>query len=93
MTTSVGTSRAVAAALALSPVVWLHYLTLLIAPLGVVRPRFSGLWLLPIVLWMSPRDENGAGLQPLIPALVVALLLLVVLLRPRSREPEATVAA
>ena len=27
--------------LALSPVVWLHYLTLLIAPLGLARPRFS----------------------------------------------------
>ena len=58
---------AVAASLALSPVVWLHYLTLLIAPLGLARPRFSPLWLLPIVLWVSPRDENGDGLTRLCP--------------------------
>jgi hypothetical protein len=74
---------AVAACLAFSPVVWLHYLTLLIAPLGLLRPRFSLLWLLPIVLWMSPRDENGDGLQPYVPLLVVAALILIAIVHPR----------
>jgi hypothetical protein len=82
---------AVAACLALSPVVWLHYLTLLIAPLGLARPRFSPLWLLPIVLWVSPRDENGEGLQPFVPMLVVIALLALLLVRPRGRsELEAS---
>jgi hypothetical protein len=73
----------VAACLALSPVVWLHYLTLLIAPLGLARPRFSALWLLPIVLWVSPRDENGEGLHPLLPMGVVIVLIVLLVARPR----------
>lgn len=84
-----GYVAAVAATLAFSPVVWLHYLTLLIAPLGVLRPRFSALWLLPIVLWMSPRDENGDGLQPFVPALVVVALLVVLLARSMHRPAAA----
>jgi alpha-1,2-mannosyltransferase len=85
-----GYAAAVAATIAMSPVVWLHYLTLLIAPLGVLRPRFSPLWLVPIVLWVSPRDENGDGLQPFVPALVVALLLIVMLIRRPSSPSAAT---
>jgi hypothetical protein len=64
--------------------VWLHYLTLLIAPLGLARPRFSPLWLLPIVLWVSPRDENGQGLDPFVPAVVVIGLIALLVLRPRT---------
>lgn len=80
---------AVAATLALSPVVWLHYLTLLIAPLGLARPHFSPLWLLPIVLWVSPRDENGDGLHPYVPAVVAIVLLGLLVARPLvDREPE-----
>jgi alpha-1,2-mannosyltransferase len=76
---------AIAACLALSPVVWLHYLTLLIAPLGLSRPRFSPLWLLPIVLWVSPRDENGDGLHPFVPMVVVGALLVLLVARPRAQ--------
>jgi hypothetical protein len=83
---------AVAATLALSPVVWLHYLTLLIAPVGLVRPRFSWPWLLPIVLWVSPRDENGEGLHPFVPA-VVAVVLVAFLVVASVRRPERGAAA
>jgi alpha-1,2-mannosyltransferase len=74
---------AVVACLVLSPVVWLHYLTLLLAPLGLARPRFSPVWLLPIVLWVSPRYGNGEGLEPFVPLVVVLALLTVLVLRPR----------
>ena len=82
---------AIAATLAMSPVIWLHYLTLFIAPLGVVRPRFSAIWLLPIVLWVSPRAENGSGLHPYVPAIFVAVLiaLLVAPSRPRTVAASA----
>jgi hypothetical protein len=36
-----------AAALALTPILWHHYLVLLIVPVALARPRFSPLWLLP----------------------------------------------
>lgn len=74
---------AVLAALAVSPIVWLHYVVLLAVPLALVRPRFSALWLLPIVLWVSPQSENGEGVDPFVVALVVTLLALCALTRPR----------
>lgn len=74
---------AIAASLALTPIVWQHYLAILVVPLALARPRFSALWLLPAVLWLSPREGNGDGLEPFLPALVVLLLVAVLLARPR----------
>jgi hypothetical protein len=73
------------AALALSPIVWLHYLVILVAPLGVLRPRFSAVWLVPIVLWVCPRDGNGDGVETFLPGLVVAVLAVLLLAPWRSR--------
>lgn len=83
----------IAAALALTPVLWQHYLVLLVVPLALARPRFSLLWLLPIVIWVSPRDQtNGDGLEPFVPGLVAAVfvVLLLVARRPylRTRAVE-----
>jgi Glycosyltransferase family 87 len=72
---------AIGAALAFTPVAWLHYYVLLAVPLAIARPRFSAVWLLPIVLWVCPRDGNGDGLQPFIPLLVAACMLGVVMTR------------
>ena len=77
---------AIAAALALAPVVWQHYLVLLVVPLALARPRFSAIWLLPIVLWMSPRAGNGEGLETLAPAIVAAILLTILLAAPAERR-------
>jgi hypothetical protein len=74
---------ALAATLALTPIVWQHYLAILVVPLALARPRFSALWLLPAVLWLSPRVGNGDGLEPFLPALVVVLLVSLLLARPR----------
>lgn len=38
-------SLAIVAALAMSPIVWNHYLLLLFVPLALTRPRFSVIWL------------------------------------------------
>jgi alpha-1,2-mannosyltransferase len=73
---------AVAATLALSPIVWLHYLVLLLVPLAISRPRFSILWLLPILLWSSPRPGYAEGFQTFLPALAAVILVAVVLARP-----------
>ena len=79
---------AVAATLALSPIVWLHYLVLLLVPLAILRPRFSLLWLLPVLLWVSPRPGYAEGYETFMPGLVALILVAVLLVRPR-REPAA----
>jgi Glycosyltransferase family 87 len=70
---------ALAASLALSPIVWLHYFVLLLVPLAVARPRFSAVWLLPLLLWLTPLNGNGEAIQPLLPTLVAAALVALVL--------------
>jgi hypothetical protein len=78
---------ALAAALAFSPIVWLHYLVLLLVPLAIARPRFSAVWLLPLLLWLTPLNGNGELVQPLLPALVAATVFVLALLES-DREPE-----
>ena len=81
---------AVAATLALSPILWLHYLVLLLVPLAILRPRFSLIWLLPVVLWVSPKPGYAEGYETFMPALVAAILVTVLLARPRvSSAPRA----
>lgn len=72
---------AIVAALAVSPVVWLHYLVLLAVPLGLLRPRFGPLWLLPVAVWPLARSGNGDGIEPFVPAVVVGILVVSLLVR------------
>ena len=39
-----------AAALVMTPILWLHYLVLLFAPIALARPRLSALWFAPLAL-------------------------------------------
>lgn len=84
---------AVVATLALSPIVWLHYLVVLLVPLAIARPRFSVLWLLPILLWVSPRPGYAEGIQTFVPAIAVAILVAFLLARPRRRSATAEATA
>jgi alpha-1,2-mannosyltransferase len=81
---------AVAATLAVSPIVWLHYLVLLLVPLAVLRPRFSWIWLLPALLWVSPRPGYAEGFQTFMPAVVATIVLVAILfVRPGARPVPA----
>jgi alpha-1,2-mannosyltransferase len=84
---------ALAAAIALTPIVWLHYLVLLLVPLAIARPRFSAIWLMPLILWLTPLNGNGEAIQPLLPALVAATVILVALLEPQPEGEPTTVPA
>jgi hypothetical protein len=46
---------AVLGLLALSPIVWHHYLVLLFIPLAVYCPRFAPIWTLPLLCWIVWR--------------------------------------
>lgn len=90
-------TAALAAGLAFSPIVWLHYFVLLLVPLAIARPRFSSVWLLPLLLWLTPLNGNGEAIQPLLPMLVAGAVFALVLLdrgeeplsRPASPQPVA----
>jgi len=81
---------AIAATLVLSPIVWLHYLVALLVPLAILRPRFSIIWLLPVLLWVSPKPGYAEGVATFMPAIAAAILVTVLLVRPRAESPVAT---
>jgi alpha-1,2-mannosyltransferase len=83
---------AIAAALALTPVVWNHYLLLLFVPVAMARPRLSGMWFLPFAAnslyvfdWYGPKP---AGLPPriAIAALTAATIVLAIEAQARPRS-------
>jgi hypothetical protein len=49
---------AVMVSLLATPLLWMHYLLLLFVPLALYRPRLSGLWFLPLVLWATPTTHS-----------------------------------
>jgi hypothetical protein len=52
---------AVAAALVLSPIVWLDYYAVAAIPLATVRPRLSPVWFAPLATWGLLSAGIGAG--------------------------------
>jgi Glycosyltransferase family 87 len=51
-------SVAIAGALLVTPVLWLHYFVLLFVPIALYRPRLSGLWLVPLGFWITPLGHS-----------------------------------
>jgi hypothetical protein len=79
---------ALAGALVLTPVVWQHYLVVLVVPLAAAKPRMSAVWLLPVALWLAPTNGNGDWWQtPLVGATAVALVVATVWRRPSPIGP------
>ncbi len=81
---------ALAAGLVLTPILWLHYLVLLVVPIALARPRLSALWFAPLSLsvfealdWYRgwPRGDGPA----LASVAVVVTLVFVVSLLPQGR--------
>jgi alpha-1,2-mannosyltransferase len=64
---------AIAAALLLSPIVWLHYFLLLTVPLAIAYPVLAPAWCLPLLFWIWPFQETGGDTWKI--SLGVALLL------------------
>jgi alpha-1,2-mannosyltransferase len=90
---------AVAAALVLTPILWLHYLVLLLVPIALARPRLSLLWFAPLALtvfeWLDwyrgwPRGDGEALVSV---AVLVTLVIVVSLGRGPAAQERHTVAA
>jgi hypothetical protein len=81
----------IAAALAASPIVWIHYFLVLLVPLALTSPRFSWLWLVPFAY--SPLAEASwpaGNARDLALALVATLVIIgaAVVRRRPTLEPE-----
>ena len=82
---------AVAAALCLSPIVWLDYYAVAAVPLAAVLPRLSAVWLAPIATWglLSAGIGVGNGWGSARVLLVFAIVFTVVV-RAEGRATVAT---
>ena len=79
---------AVAGALLVTPVLWLHYLVLLFVPIALARPRLSALWFAPLAFWATPIAHSNGSVWRTCFALAVAALIVL-----RSLAPTASAGA
>jgi len=81
---------AVVAALIATPILWNHYLVLLLVPIALARPRLSPLWLLPLVLWATPHPESvGVVWRIVLVLAVIAVVAVQTTRRPPRDEPAS----
>jgi alpha-1,2-mannosyltransferase len=50
---------AIAAAFLFSPIVWTHYLALLVVPIAITRRTLTPLWFVPLAMWLTTGQSNG----------------------------------
>jgi alpha-1,2-mannosyltransferase len=76
-------TAAIAAALLLSPIVWLHYFLLLAVPLAIAYQRLAWAWFLPLLFWIWPFQETGGDTWKISVGLALLLALVTATLRAR----------
>lgn len=64
---------AIAASLAFTPVVWLHYFTLLLVVVALAQPTLGPLWLLPLAFFVTPGSGDPTPFQTSVTFLTAAL--------------------
>jgi len=79
---------ALLAGLLLSPIVWLHYLVVLVVPIALYRPRLGAAWLVPLAYWFFPGQENhGSARNIALMFVLTAATLALAMWRGRQRAP------
>ncbi|HLG09194.1 MAG TPA: glycosyltransferase 87 family protein [Gaiellaceae bacterium] len=87
---------AIAAALALTPIVWLHYFALLVVVVAVAQPRLGLAWFVPLAMFVTPGSgsptpfETSATLAVAALTIAVALRASVAGVRPVGSDPPLT---
>jgi hypothetical protein len=75
---------AIGAAFLFSPIVWTHYLALLVVPIAITRRTLTPLWFVPLAMWATPGQSNGHAWQVVL-GLSVWIVVLAASLRPAWR--------
>jgi len=72
---------AMAAVIACTPIVWLHYFSLLLVVVAVASPRLGPVWFVPLLMWGSEEVANGTTFQTAL-AIAAAALTIALALKP-----------
>ena len=78
---------AIAAALALTPIVWLHYFALLLVVVGVTRSTLGVAWFVPLALVITPGSGHPTPFQTA-GTLAIASVTIALSLRSSAKESE-----
>jgi hypothetical protein len=62
---------ALAVALMLSPIVWLHYLTLVFVVIALFQQRLGVAWMVPLLYWLLPGQDSHGSLALIVRAYVL----------------------
>jgi hypothetical protein len=76
---------AIVAALVLTPLLEMHYLAALLVVIALYRPRFSVVWLVPLLIWGAPATVAGSTFQVVH---VLAVAAAAVILAMNHRRPQ-----
>jgi hypothetical protein len=78
---------AIAAAFLFSPIIWMHYLAILVVPIALTRRTLTPLWFVPLAMWATPGQSHGNAWQVIL-GLLVWVGVLAASLRPSWPLPS-----
>jgi hypothetical protein len=74
---------AIAAAFLFSPIVWTHYLALLVVPIALTRRTLAPLWFVPLAMWAATGQSDGQAWRVVLGVAVWSVVLGAALRTPR----------
>jgi hypothetical protein len=77
---------AIAAALALTPIVWLHYFALLVVVVALARPRLGVVWFVPLGMVLTPGSGHPSPFETVVTLAIAALTIALAVRASRSAE-------
>jgi hypothetical protein len=64
---------AIAASLALTPIVWLHYFALLVVVVAIAQPRLALVWFVPLAMVITPGSGHPSPFETAMTLVVAAM--------------------
>ena len=83
---------AMSAALALTPIVWLHYFALLVVVVAVGQPRLGVAWFVPLAMVITPGSGHPTALETSATLAIAALTIALALRASNAAFAERSVA-
>jgi len=75
---------AIAAAFLFSPIVWTHYLALLVVPIAITKRTLAPLWFVPLAMWATTGQSDGHAWRVVLGLAVWSFVLAAAFRVPRS---------